>query len=249
MLEICDLHAQIEGAQVLKGLSLSIKPGEVHALIGPNGSGKSSLAHIITGHPAYEVTKGSIKWEKDLQTIDLTDTEPSERALMGIFLAYQYPVEVGGLNNFEFLFTAFKNMCQHQGVQALDKEQFRALVQKQAISLGLDKSFLDRNLNEGFSGGEKKRNEILQMLILRPRLALLDETDSGLDADALSFVASGVRKYHNAENAILLITHYPKLLDEIQPQKVHIIDQGTIVQSGGLELGRNILTQGYKAIK
>ena len=245
LLEIKDLHASVDGKAVLNGISLSVRPGEVHAIMGPNGSGKSTLSKIIAGHPAYEVTKGSIKYEVNFQMKDLLEMETDVRAKEGIFLAFQYPVEVPGVSNLTFLRTAFNSICKYQGVEEMDEKAFAGFLKKKMQIVGMDERFLDRAVNAGFSGGEKKRNEILQMAVLSPRLAVLDETDSGLDIDALRVVADGVNKLKNKNNAIVLITHYQRLLDYIVPDYVHVLAGGKIVESGDKSLALKLEEKGY----
>lgn len=245
MLKVENLHAGINGQEILRGISLEIKPGEVHAIMGPNGSGKSTLSKVIAGHPSVEVTGGSIQYDVNFKMLDLTELSPEERAREGIFLAFQYPVEVPGVTNFEFLRTSFNEICRHQGVPEMSEEAFRKFLAKKMEVVNMDPRFLDRDLNSGFSGGEKKRNEILQMAVLSPRVAVLDETDSGLDIDALRVVASGVNSLRSSENAIVLITHYQRLLNYIKPDHVHILANGKIVQSGGFELAEKLEREGY----
>ncbi|MBX7066404.1 MAG: Fe-S cluster assembly ATPase SufC [Parachlamydiales bacterium] len=229
MLEIKDLCAEIDGKPILKGLNLSIGKGEVHAIMGPNGAGKSTLAKILAGHPAYEVTSGEV-WFKGQ---DLLDMDPEERARLGLFLSFQYPLEIAGVTNRQFFEAALK---------AIGKE---ADIEGSAKTLEISSEFLDRNLNEGFSGGEKKKNEILQMALFRPDLAILDETDSGLDIDAMRIVAKGVNALKNSENALLIITHYQRLLDYIKPDFVHVLAGGKIERTGGPELALQLEEKGY----
>lgn len=245
MLEIRNLHAEVNGTPVLKGLNLEIKPGEVHAIMGPNGSGKSTLSKVIAGHPSYEVTEGSVKYEVNFEMKDLLELEVDERAKEGIFLAMQYPVEIPGVSNLGFLQAAFAAVCKHQGVKELSNEEFLEFAKKKCEMVEMNPSFLEREVNVGFSGGEKKRNEIVQMAVLSPRLALLDETDSGLDIDALKIVANGVNKLKNPTNAILLVTHYQRLLDYIVPDYVHVLAGGKIVETGGKELALKLEKEGY----
>lgn len=246
MLSIKNLHCRIkDGQEILRGIDLEIKAGEVHAIMGPNGSGKSTLSKVLAGHPDYEVTGGEVNYDINFAPRDLLAMEPDERAREGVFLAFQYPVEVPGLSNMTFLRTAFNAVCRHQGVQEMSEGAFRDFVEKKAGLVDLNPSFLDRAVNEGFSGGEKKRNEILQMAVLAPRLAILDETDSGLDIDSLKVVASGVNKLRSKDNAILLITHYQRLLDYIVPDFVHVLHKGRIVQSGDKSLALKLEKQGY----
>lgn len=245
LLEIKDLTAAVDGKPVLKGLNLSVKPGEVHAIMGPNGSGKSTLSKILAGHPAYEVTGGSVKYEVNFQMRDLLEMEPEERAQEGVFLAFQYPIEVPGVSNLTFLRTAFNSICRHQGVEEMNEEQFASFVRKKMQLVSMDEKFLDRAVNTGFSGGEKKRNEILQMAVLSPRLAILDETDSGLDIDALRIVADGVNKLKGPDRAIILITHYQRLLDYIVPDYVHVLAGGKIIETGDKSLALKLEEKGY----
>lgn len=245
MLEIRNLHAKTDGNEILKGIDLVVKPGEVHAIMGPNGSGKSTLSKVIAGHPAYEVTEGSVEYEVGFKKINLLDLEPYERAREGIFLAFQYPIEVPGVTNLAFLRASFNQICKHQGVPELGEQEFRKFLKPKMELVEFDERFLDRSLNEGFSGGEKKRNEILQMAVLSPRLALLDETDSGLDIDALKVVAGGVNALKSQDNAIVMVTHYQRLLDYIVPDFVHVLYKGRIVESGDKSLAKRLEKEGY----
>jgi len=248
MLRIYNLHVQVEGKSVLKGLNLEIKTGEVHAVMGPNGSGKSTLSKVLAGHPLYQVTSGSIEYEINGQNRNLLAMEPDERAREGVFLAFQYPIEIPGVSNFVFLHQAFNSICRHQGVGEMDADSFRKLLLARAKIVEMDAEFLDRAVNEGFSGGEKKRNEILQMAVLSPRMAILDETDSGLDIDSLKIVAGGVNQLRSKNNAILLITHYQRLLDFIVPDFVHVLIDGRIVESGDKNLALRLEKQGYEGL-
>jgi len=241
MLEIKNLKVSAEGKEILKGIDLSVNAGEVHAIMGPNGSGKSTLARALSGHPEYQVTDGSVTFEN----ADLLDMDPDERARAGVFMAFQYPVEIAGVNNAYFLKAALNAARKHRGEPELDAMEFMALIKEKARVLDMDQSFLSRGVNEGFSGGEKKRNEIFQMALLEPRLAILDETDSGLDIDALKLVASGVNAMRTPERAIIVVTHYQRLLDYIVPDYVHVLSAGRIVKSGGKELALELEKRGY----
>src|SRR5688572_16656678 len=226
MLEVKNLKAKIDDNEILTGLNLKVNPGEIHAIMGPNGSGKSTLAKVIAGHPEYEVTAGQVEYEVNFKKKNLSDLEAYERAREGVFLAFQYPIEVPGVTNFKMLHISFNEICKHQGVEEMSEVEFRKFVEKKCEIVEMNPSFLDRSVNEGFSGGEKKKNEILQLLVLNPRLALLDETDSGLDIDALKIVSQGVNKFKNSQNAVVLITHYQRLLDYIVPDFVHVLYKG-----------------------
>ena len=241
MLKIENLQATAGGKKVLNGLSLTVAAGEVHAIMGPNGSGKSTLSYVLAGRPGYEVTGGSVTYDgKDLLTM-----APEERARAGVFLGFQYPVEIPGVNNVYLLKAAVNAIRQQRGQSEVDAFEFLTLVRSKMQTMQMDEAFLSRGVNEGFSGGEKKRNEILQMLVLEPRLALLDETDSGLDIDALKVVARGVNTLRSKERAIVLITHYQRLLDHIAPDSVHVLAGGRIVRSGGPELALELEKRGY----
>ncbi len=241
MLNIRNLHVEVEGEPILKGLDLEIGSGEVHAIMGPNGSGKSTLAAVLAGRPGYQVTGGTIEYMGE----SLTDLEPEERAWRGIFLAFQYPVEIPGVTNMEFLRAAVDALREYRDEEPVSAVEFMKLARATCSQVGLDADFLKRGVNEGFSGGEKKRNELLQMMLLQPRLALLDETDSGLDIDALQVVAEGVNTLRAPDRSILLITHYQRLLNHIVPDHVHVLANGRIVRSGGKELALELEEKGY----
>ena len=245
MLKIKDLKAQIEDNQILKGINLEINAGEVHAIMGPNGSGKSTLSSVIAGREDYEVTDGAIDFDGE----DLLDLDPEERAHKGIFLSFQYPVEIPGVTVSNFIKTAINESRKGRGEEPMEAREMLAKMREKSALLEMDKSYLSRSLNEGFSGGEKKRNEIFQMAMLEPRLAILDETDSGLDIDALRIVANGVNKLRSKDNAVVVITHYQRLLDYIKPDYVHVLYKGKIVKSGGPELAHELEERGYDWIK
>jgi len=241
MIKIKNLHANVEGNEILKGIDLKVNPGEIHAIMGPNGSGKSTLANVLAGHEAYEVTEGEIIFENT----DIVDMAPDERAREGLFLAFQYPIEIPGVSNSVFLKTAVNEIRKHKGIEEISAKEFLTLIKDKAKVLGMDSSLISRSVNEGFSGGEKKRNEILQLLTLNPKLAVLDETDSGLDIDALKIVAHGVNKFKNHANAVILVTHYQRLLDYIIPDYVHVLYKGKIVKSGDKNLALALEERGY----
>jgi len=245
LLEIKNLHAAIDGKEILKGLNLQINTGEVHAIMGPNGSGKSTLAKVLAGHPSYEITKGEVIYEGK----NLLELEPDERAREGIFMAFQYPVEVPGVSNSQFLRLAYNEKMKHLGEEELDPLEFNDYLKEKAKVVDMNSEFFKRSVNVGFSGGEKKRNEILQMAVLQPKLALLDETDSGLDIDALRIVAEGVNKLRSEDNAIILVTHYQRLLNYIEPDFVHVLAGGKIVKEGGKELALELEEKGYDWVK
>src|ERR671914_1675297 len=245
MLEIKNLHASIDGKEILRGINLTVNKGEIHAIMGPNGSGKSTLAKVLAGHPAYEVTKGEVLFEGK----NLLELAPDERAREGVFLAFQYPGEVPGVSNAQFLRLAYNEKRKHRGEEELDPLEFKDLLAERAKVVEMDAGLMSRSVNEGFSGGEKKRNEILQMAVLEPKLAVLDETDSGLDIDALRIVAGGVNKLRTPENAIILVTHYQRLLNYIVPDFVHVLAGGRIVKEGGKELALELEEKGYDWIK
>lgn len=241
MLEIKNLHARSEDTEILRGIDLTVHPGEVHAIMGPNGSGKSTLAHVIAGREDYEVTEGEILYQGQ----DLLEMEIEERAAEGVFLAYQYPVEISGVSNKYFLKAAMNAIRKHREEPLISRGDFLKLLKENLERLGMDKSMMDRSVNEGFSGGEKKRNEILQMAMLQPKLAVLDETDSGLDIDALKIVADGVNALRSPERATIVVTHYQRLLDYIVPDKVHVLAGGKIVRSGDKSLALELEEKGY----
>jgi len=245
MLSIKNLHASIEDKEILKGINLEIKAGEVHAIMGPNGSGKSTLSAVIAGNENYEVTDGTVS----LQGEDLADLAPEERAHKGVFLSFQYPVEIPGVSVTNFMKTAINESRKANGKEEMPANEMLKLIREKSELLEIDRKFLSRSLNEGFSGGEKKRNEIFQMAMLEPKLAILDETDSGLDIDALRIVANGVNKLKNENNAVLVITHYQRLLDYIIPDFVHVLMDGKIVKSGGKELAYELEEKGYDWLK
>ncbi|MCD1631923.1 MULTISPECIES: Fe-S cluster assembly ATPase SufC [Marinobacter] len=241
MLSIKNLHASVEGKEILKGINLEIKAGEVHAIMGPNGSGKSTLSQVLAGNDAFEVTSGEVTLNGD----NLLDQETEERAREGIFLAFQYPVEIPGVSNLQFLRTAVNAMRKHRGEEEMNAAEFMKLAKEVSKQVDLDPAFLKRGVNEGFSGGEKKRNEIMQALLLQPKLAILDETDSGLDIDALKVVSDGVNALRSEDRAILMVTHYQRLLNHIVPDYVHVLAGGKIIKSGGRELALELEEKGY----
>ncbi len=245
ILSVRDLTADVDGNQILKGLNLEVKAGEIHAIMGPNGSGKSTFSKVLAGHPAYEVTGGEVIFLGQ----NLLEMEPEERALSGIFLAFQYPLEIPGVSNLDFLRVAYNSRRKHQGLEELDAFDFEDLIHEKLGIVKMNPSFLERSLNEGFSGGEKKRNEILQMALLEPKLGILDETDSGLDIDALKIVSDGVNQLTSPENATILITHYQRLLDYIEPDFVHVMEGGRILTTGGKELALELESRGYDWVR
>jgi Fe-S cluster assembly ATP-binding protein len=245
MLKIENLHARVAGKEILKGLSLEVKAGDVHALMGPNGAGKSTLGNVLSGRPGYEVTEGTVTFDG----ANLLDMAPEDRAAAGVFLAFQYPVEIPGVNNTYFLRAALNAQRKSRGEEELDSMQFLKLVRGKVKEMGMTPELLNRAVNEGFSGGEKKRNEVFQMALLQPRLAILDETDSGLDIDALKQVAEGVNALRSPERAFLVITHYQRLLDYIVPDFVHVLDGGRIVESGDARLARDLEAHGYAWVR
>jgi len=244
ILEIANLHVAVEGNEILRGVDLTLHEGEVHAIMGPNGSGKSTLAQVLAGHPAYHVTAGTVRYDGK----DLLELDPEERARAGLFLAFQYPIEIKGITNSYFLRSAMNALRKHRGQPELDAMDFLQLLEDKIKSIGWDDTFLNRNVNEGFSGGEKKRNEILQLAVLEPRLGILDETDSGLDIDALKTVAAAVNKLRAPDRTFLVVTHYQRLLDYIVPDFVHVLAEGRIVKSGGPELALELEAKGYAAV-
>ncbi|MGV0752121.1 Fe-S cluster assembly ATPase SufC [Empedobacter brevis] len=245
LLNIKDLHACIEEREILKGLNLQINPGEVHAIMGPNGAGKSTLSNVITGKEEYEVTGGEIEFLDE----SILELAPEERAQKGIFMSFQYPIEIPGVSVTNFIKTSINETRKAQGLEEMGASEMLKLIREKADLLGIKKDFLSRSLNEGFSGGEKKRNEIFQMLMLNPKLAILDETDSGLDIDALRIVADGVNEFKNENNGVLVITHYQRLLDYIVPDFVHVLADGKIIKSGGKELALELEAKGYDWVK
>ncbi|MBE0643247.1 MAG: Fe-S cluster assembly ATPase SufC [Bacteroidetes bacterium] len=245
MLEIRNLHARVEGKDILQGINLTVRPGEIHAIMGPNGSGKSTLAGVLAGREMYEVTEGEVLYRGK----NLLELEPAARACEGVFLAFQYPVEIPGVSNTYFLKAALNAVRKYHGEEEYDSFDFLALVKEKMKLVEMDPSFLNRPVNEGFSGGEKKRNEILQMAVLNPMLSILDETDSGLDIDALRIVANGVNKLHTSDNAAVVVTHYQRLLDYIVPDFVHVLVNGRIVKSGDKDLALHLEDHGYDWVK
>jgi Fe-S cluster assembly ATP-binding protein len=245
LLEIRNLHASVDGNEILRGIDLKVNKGEIHAIMGPNGSGKSTLAKVLAGHPAYEVTQGEVLYEGK----NLLEMSPDERAREGVFMAFQYPIEVPGVSNAQFLRLAYNEKRKHHGEEELDPLEFKDLLKERAKVVEMDASFMSRSVNEGFSGGEKKRNEILQMAVLQPKLSILDETDSGLDIDALRIVAGGVNQLHGPENALIVVTHYQRLLNYIVPDYVHVLAHGKIAREGGKELALELEQKGYDWLK
>ena len=245
MLEIKDLYASVEGNQILKGLNLSVKAGEVHAIMGPNGSGKSTLSKVVAGHPQYLVDSGAVLLDINGQMTNVLPMEPDQRAREGIFLAFQYPVELPGVPTSEFLRASYNAVCRHNGIEEMDPIDFDEFIRTKMKVLEMDDKYIDRAVNVDFSGGEKKRNEILQMAVLNPRLAVLDETDSGLDVDSMKIVAHGVNALRSKHNAMIVITHYQRLLNYIKPDVVHVLYKGRIIKTGGPELALKVEDQGY----
>lgn len=245
MLNIKNLHASVEGVDILKGVDLEVKAGEIHAIMGPNGSGKSTLAQVLAGRTDYEVTDGSISFAGS----NLLDMDPEKRAREGLFMAFQYPVEIPGVNTAYFLRTGLNEIRKHRGEKEIDAFDFLTLIKEKLALVQMDESFLKRSVNEGFSGGEKKRHEVLQLAVLEPKLAILDETDSGLDIDALKIVAEGVNKLHSSEKSVVVVTHYQRLLDYIVPDVVHVLIDGRIVHSGKKDLALGLEEKGYDWIR
>ncbi len=241
MIKIKDLHASIEGKEILRGINLEVNTGEVHAIMGPNGSGKSTLANVLAGHEGYEVTKGKVTYEGK----ELLEMAPEDRAREGIFLAFQYPIEIPGISNATFLKTAINEIRKYRNKPEISAKEFLELMREKSKILGMEDTLLNRSVNQGFSGGEKKRNEILQLLMLNPKLALLDETDSGLDIDALRIVSHGVNTFRSKENAVIVVTHYQRLLNYIIPDFVHVLYKGRIIKSGRKELAFELEEKGY----
>ena len=245
MLEVRNLRASVDQTEILKGIDLEIKPGEIHALMGPNGSGKSTFAQVLAGHQDFEVTGGEVLFQNE----DLLDMDPEDRARLGMFLAFQYPVEIPGVNTAYFLRTGLNEIRKARGEPEIDAIDFLGLIREKLALVAMDESFLKRSVNEGFSGGEKKHHEVLQLAVLEPRLAIMDETDSGLDIDALKIVATGINKLHSSDKSVLLVTHYQRLLNYIVPDFVHVLLEGRIVKSGGKELAMELEKHGYDWIR
>jgi len=245
MIKITDLKASVEGKEILKGVNLEVKAGEVHAIMGPNGSGKSTLANILAGNEAFEITGGSVEYLNK----DLLDMSPEDRAREGVFLAFQYPIEIPGITNATFLKTAINEIRKYHGKDEITAKEFMAMIREKGAILDMTDNMISRYVNVGFSGGEKKRNEIMQLLMLDPKLALLDETDSGLDIDALKVVSEGVNRFRNENNAVILVTHYQRLLNYIVPDYVHVLSNGRIIKSGGKELALELEEKGYDWVK
>ncbi len=245
MLKIDNLHASVDGHDILKGVDLEVNPGEVHAVMGPNGSGKSTLAHILAGRDDYEISQGSVTYKGH----NLLEMEPEERAHEGVFLAFQYPVEIPGVNNIYLLKSALNAKRKHQGLDEVDSVDFLTDVKHKLKLMGMDESFLKRSVNEGFSGGEKKRNEVFQMMVLEPELCVMDETDSGLDIDALKVVAHGVEQMRTSDRGFVIVTHYQRLLDHIQPDRVHVLADGQVVKSGDKNLAHELEAHGYDWVR
>jgi len=245
MLDLRNLHVAIKGEEILKGLNLQVRPGEIHAIMGPNGAGKSTLAKVLAGHPSYEVTQGEILFQGQ----DLVDVEPEERVHLGLFMSFQYPIEISGCSNFDFLFAMKNAQRKARKEPLLSEEEFLKLLKEKLLLMNMKEEFLTRDINVGFSGGEKKRNEILQMAVLEPTLAILDETDSGLDIDAMKIVAEGIKKQMSANRSLILITHYQRLLDYVEPDFVHVVIDGKIVKTSDASLALLLEEQGYDALQ
>ena len=245
MLQIKNLHARVEDTEILRGIDLEVNAGEIHAIMGPNGSGKSTLAAVLSGRDGYKVTEGSVTYKNE----NLLDLDPEERAREGVFLAFQYPVEIPGVNSAYFLRTGYNEIRKHRGEEEMDAIDFLSLIREKLALVEMDENFLKRPVNDGFSGGEKKRHEILQMAVLEPALSILDETDSGLDIDALRIVANGVNKLHSPDKAVVVVTHYQRLLDYIVPDRVHVLYRGRIVKSGDKDLALELEAKGYDWVK
>ena len=248
MIEIKDLNVEVDGNKVLKDFNLKIEPGTIHAIMGPNGSGKSTLSKVIARHPDYVVTSGTVKMDKDFDNIDLLELDPDEVSLNGVFLANQYPVEIPGVTNLDFLHSAFNNHCKFQGADEVSRDEFEQMALAKIKEVNLTPSFLYRGLNDGFSGGEKKRNEILQMLLLNPTFSIFDETDSGLDIDSLKTVCDCLNNAKDETKSFLLITHYKRILDFIKPDYIHILKDGAIVKTGTIELADQLEEKGYEGL-
>lgn len=245
MLDVKDLKVNVGDVEILKGINLTFKSGEVHAIMGPNGSGKSTLSKVIAGHPEYEVVSGGINYEINFKQKNLIEMEPDLRAKEGLFLGFQYPIEIPGVNNSEFLRTAFNEICKYHGAEELDPIDFQEFLEEKMSSLGIGEKLINREVNVDFSGGEKKRNEILQMAILSPKFAFLDETDSGLDVDALRIVGNGINQLRSKDNCIILVTHYNRLLGYIKPDYIHVMHEGRIIKTGDQSLALEIEKRGY----
>ena len=245
MLTVKNLHASIDGTPILKGIDLEVNKGEIHAVMGPNGSGKSTLAQVLAGHEAYEVTEGNVTYEGN----DLLELAAEERAREGVFLAFQYPVEIPGVNSAYFLRNGLNEIRKHRGEEEMDAIDFLSLIKEKLELVEMDESFLKRSVNEGFSGGEKKRHEILQLAVMEPKLAVMDETDSGLDIDAVRIVANGINKLHTPDKSVILVTHYQRLLNYIVPDVVHVLMDGRIVKTGGKELALELEEKGYDFVR
>lgn len=249
LLEVEKLKSSVESTQILDSINLNLSPGEVHVIMGPNGSGKSTLSKVIAGHPHYSIDQGDLRLNINGKMQSIIEMEDFERARNGIFLSFQYPIEIEGISNFEFLYESFKAICEHQGTPPMEENDFRNYVTEKMNLLEMNPAFLDRGVNQGFSGGEKKKNEILQMLVLNPRVAILDETDSGLDIDALKIVAKGINSFKSKYNSVCIVTHYQRLLDYIKPDFVHVLSEGKIQKTGDHSLALELESKGYDWIK